>query len=133
MENGHGPAVQYGGSDHHHVTWSPSEKKIARQIFDRALTRELDAITQRAKKMAAGIEKPSDLWDLEAYLTKSRKAIDEKYDYRYSQLPGVFARLFQEGRIQEDDLRGLKEDKLRYVRFVAAYRSSDAKKADGNL
>jgi integrase len=30
------------------------------------------------------IQQPSDLWDLEHYLTERRREIDRKYDYRYS-------------------------------------------------
>ena len=39
--------------------------------------------------MADKIEQPTDLWDLEHYLTESRKKIDRKYDYRYSVLTEV--------------------------------------------
>ena len=48
---------------------------------------------QEAKQMANQIQQPSDLWDLEHYLTERRKEIDRKYDYRYSQLTQVFGRL----------------------------------------
>lgn len=78
---------------------------------------------QKAKKMAADIAKPSALWDLEDYLTKSRRAIDAKYEYRYSQLPLLFGRLFQAGRVREDDLGGLNEDKLQYVQLVRHLRT----------
>jgi hypothetical protein len=43
------------------------------------------------------------------------KNTGRKYDYRYSQLPLVFARLVQEGRISCEDLA---ENELGYVRFV---------------
>jgi hypothetical protein len=32
--------------------WSPSEKSLARRVFDGALQRELDAITQEVKQRA---------------------------------------------------------------------------------
>jgi hypothetical protein len=102
----------------HVVKWSPSENSIARKIFDGALKRELDEITQKVKEMAALINNPSELWNLEDYLTKSRKTIDDKYDYRYSVLPLLFARLVSEGRITREELHGLAEDKLGYVRFL---------------
>ena len=40
--------------------------------------------------MAGRIEQPSELWELERYLTQRRKDIDCLYDYRYSMLPVVF-------------------------------------------
>jgi hypothetical protein len=42
--------------------------------------------------MAGKIEQPAELWDLESYLTQSRKQIDRKYDYRYSVLSEFWAR-----------------------------------------
>ena len=78
---------------------------------------------REAKQKADQIKEPADLWDLEHYLTQRRKEIDRKYDYRYSQLDLVFARLLREKWIDEEDLRGLGEDKLRairsYVKFFA--------------
>jgi hypothetical protein len=66
--------------------------------------------------MAGKIEQPADLWNLESYLTESRKEIDRKYDYRYSVLVGVFGRLVREGLLSEEELRGLGEDKLEFIR-----------------
>ena len=102
-------------------TWSKSEKAIARTAFDAALGRELHEVIQEAKRMANGIQKSSDLWDLEHYLTERRKEIDRKYDYRYSQLTHVFGRLLYENRLTEEDLRGLREDKLKSIRSLAKF------------
>ena len=60
--------------------------------------------------MAGNIEQPTDLWDLEHYLTESHKRIDRTYDYRYSVLTDVFGRLIREGRLSEKELQGLGED-----------------------
>src|SRR5580692_10126771 len=95
--------------------WSRSEKAIARKAFDAALSRELHEVIQEAKRMASQIMQSSDLWDLEYYLTQRRKEIDRKYDYRYSQLTLVFGKLLQEGRLAEEELRGLAEDKLESI------------------
>jgi len=102
------------------LTWSQAEKAVARRAFDLALAREVDAVTREVKRMAANIEEMSALWELEGYLTKSRNEINRKYDYRYSVLPMVFGVLIREGRISEEDLRGLGEDKLDYIRRVAS-------------
>jgi len=106
--------------------WSRSEKALARIAFDAALKRELHEVIQEAKQMASQIQQPSDLWDLEHYLTQRRKEIDRKYDYRYSQLTHVFGRLLYEKRLREEELRGLREDKLKLIRSIANFLAEDA-------
>jgi hypothetical protein len=101
--------------------WSKTEKTIARKAFDAALGRELHEVIQEAKKMASQIQEPADLWDLEHYLTERRKEITRKYDYRYSQLTDVFGRLLYEKRLREEELRGLREDKLNPIRSFAQF------------
>jgi Photoprotection regulator fluorescence recovery protein len=107
-------------------TRSRSEKAIARTAFDAALGRELHEVIQEAKKMASQIQQSSDLWDLEHYLTQRRKEIDRKYDYRYSRLTQVFGRLLYEKRLREEELRGLREDKLKPIRSFAKFLAADA-------
>jgi hypothetical protein len=101
------------------LKWSGAEKVIARKAFEQALQQELEAIVRQAKKMAEKIEQPSDLWELERYLTERRKEIDRQYDYRYSVLIFVFAELIQKGRLREQDLQGLSEEKLRHIHHMA--------------
>ena len=101
--------------------WSRSEKTIARTAFDAALARELHEVIQEAKKMASKIQQSSDLWDLEHYLTERRREIDRVYDYRYSRLTHVFGKLLHEKRLREEELRGLREDKLNAIRSVAQF------------
>ena len=106
--------------------WSTSEKAIARRAFDAALKRELHEVMQEAKKMASQINEPDDLWDLEQYLTERRKDINRKYDPRGSRLKDVLGRLLYENRLGEDDLRGLREDKLKLIRSFAKFLTEDA-------
>ena len=113
--------LQNGDPKQHDLTWSRSEKTIARKAFDAALKRELHEVMQEAKHMASQIQQPSDLWDLEHYLTERRKEIDRKYNYRSSQLTHVFGKLLQECRLGEDELRGLREDKLNSIRSYAKF------------
>ena len=103
------------------LTWSRSERAAARKAFDAALGRELHEVIQEAKQMASQIRQSSDLWDLEYYLTQRRKEIDRKYDYRYSQLTDVFGRLLQENRLREEDLHGLREEKLKSIHSYADF------------
>ena len=106
--------------------WSRSEKIVARAAFDAALKRELQEVMQEAKQMANQINEPADLWDLEHYLTHRRKEIDRKYEYKYSQLTQVFGRLLHEQRLSEEELHGLREDKLNSIRSFARFLSEDA-------
>lgn len=106
--------------------WSKSEKAIARRAFDAALGRELVEVIRKAKQMANEIQQSSDLWDLERYLTERRKEIDRKYDYRYSQLAQVFGRLLHERRLKEEELRGLREDKMKLIHSFAEFLARDA-------
>ena len=69
--------------------------------------------------MASQIQQSSDLWDLEHYLTERRKEIDRKYDYRGSRLKDVLGRLLYENRLCEEDLRGLREEKMKSIHSFA--------------
>jgi hypothetical protein len=100
--------------------WSASEKAVAQKAFETALSRELKAVIAETKRLAARIEQPDDLWELERYLTAKRKEIDEIFDYRYSVLPLVLGLLIRRGRLGEQELHGLSEDKLARIRSAAA-------------
>ncbi len=98
------------------LKWSPAEKAIARKAFEAALTNELGETLREAKERVAKLSEISELWEMEDWLRARRRAMDEKYDYRYSVLPTVFARLMWEGRLKESDLSGLLEDKIDMIR-----------------
>jgi len=106
--------------------WSRSEKALVRKAFDAALGRELHEVIQEAKKMASQIQQSSDLWDLEHYLTERRKEINRKYDFRGSRLTDVLGRLLYENRLGEEDLRGLREEKMKSIRSFAQFLRDDA-------
>lgn len=99
-----------------YVPWTPAEKKAARRAFDEALGRHLSAIIAEAKRRMSNVVDPSDLWELETYLTESRKTIDRIYQYRYSDLLRVFSVLMRDGWLQEADLVGLQPDKIAEVK-----------------
>jgi hypothetical protein len=98
------------------VRWTDAEKKTARKAFDQALGRNLAAIIARAKRRMAEVVEPSDLWELEAYLTESRKSVDRAYQFRYSRLLTVFSILMRDGWLKEEDLLGLQADKIANIR-----------------
>jgi len=83
-------------------------------------------VIQEAKRMANEIQKSSDLCDLEHHLTQRRKEIDRKYDFRSSRLTDVLGRLLHENRLGEEDLRGLREEKMRSIRSFAQFLRDSA-------
>ena len=104
----------------HHLKWSAAEKKLAHRVFEAALTAELAEIMADFKARAAAATAPQDLWAIREHLERKQRAIDRKYDYRYSQLLFVFGQLLREGRIQEAQLAGLAEEKLGYIRCIVS-------------
>ncbi len=104
----------------HDLKWSTSEKKLARAVFDAALKRECASILCEFKMRASEARTTQDMWDIEDYLTRQRRDIDSKYDYRYSQILLVFGRLLREGRIEECELHGLSPEKLSQVQQIAS-------------
>ena len=106
--------------------WSKSEKAIARRVFDAALKRELQDVLEETKQKANQIKEPANVWELERYLTQRRKEIDRKYEFRASQLTRVFGTLLYEGRVTEEELRGLRENKLKAIRSCAKVLAVDA-------
>ena len=97
------------------MKWSSSEKKIARAAFDKAFRREMKELMKTVKKMASELKEPSDIWRLEEYLSERREDIDMKYDYRYSKLIIVFSKLAREKYLFEEDLKGLRENKIKKI------------------
>ena len=126
MTNRSSRAIQKEDPNQRDLKWSRSEKAIARKAFDAALKRELHELMQETKKMASQINKPDDLWDLEQYLTERRKDINRKYDPRGSRLKDVLGRLLYENRLGEDDLRGLREEKMKSIHSFAQFLRHDA-------
>ena len=103
----------------HDEKWTDREKKIARRVFESAVSEELNSTIADFKARAAAVSEPEDMWALEHYLRERRRDIDRKYDYRYSQLIWVFGQLLREGRIREEQLAGLSEEKLNDIRRSA--------------
>jgi transcriptional/translational regulatory protein YebC/TACO1 len=102
------------------LKWSESEKKLSRRVFEAALQAELADIIAKFKAKAAAVKTPDEMWAVQEFLAKNQREIEQKYDYRYSQLILVFAKLVREGRIAEEQLHGLSEEKLSYIRHIVS-------------
>ncbi|MGG6265822.1 hypothetical protein ACQ4M3_31160 [Leptolyngbya sp. AN03gr2] len=94
------------------IQWSKTEKEIARSAFDRAYEREIEALIQEVVDRASTVSNQQDIWQLHDFLSARRHEIDGKYDYRYSGLIFVFARLIKENRLSIEELKGLETDKV---------------------
>ncbi len=77
------------------------------------------------KVKAAAAATPSEMWAIEDYLRRRRREVDEIFDYRYSQLLLVFARLIREGHLDDARLSGLAEEKLEIIRYLLSRMRSD--------
>ena len=98
------------------ITWSKSEKKIAKHAYDKAYQRECDSIIQEIKNYE--LEKPEDIWSLREMLIDRSNEIDGIYDFRYSRLIIVFAVLLKRGFLDMHNLEGLQEEKLERIRVI---------------
>jgi hypothetical protein len=92
--------------------WSETEKTVAHKAFERAYEREIDALIKEVRSKASAIAQIKDMWSLHDFLSARRHDIDGKYDYTYSALIFVFARLIKEGWLDINELEGLSKDKL---------------------
>jgi hypothetical protein len=102
----------------HDIAWSGSEKKIARRAFDAALDGAVARIVAEFKAKAATVATDSEMWEMEDYLKRKHREVEELFDYRYSQLCFVFARLIYMGYLDEAQLVGLSAEKLELIRDV---------------
>lgn len=107
-----------------HIPWTPIEKKVARKAFDQAFERQCASIKAEAVNMIANAAAPSDIWRVHDYLSQRRRTVDALYDYRYSVLLNVFARLLSDGWLVEADLAGLAEDKIDRIKRGASFWST---------
>jgi hypothetical protein len=101
------------------IVWSQTEEKIAEEAFRRAYEREINALIQDVREQASALTELKDMWQLHDFLSARRHDIDGKYDYRYSVLIFVFARLVKEGWLHLHELEGLEKDKLTKVAALA--------------
>ena len=101
------------------MTWTQPERKAARKAFDQAFERQCASIKAEVEKMIANAAAPSDIWRVDDYLSEQRRTVDRVYDYRYSVLLNVFARLLRDGWLTEADLAGLHEDKIDRIKVGA--------------
>lgn len=107
--------------------WSGAEKSAARKAFDLVLDAELEAVMRETKARAARIVEIDDVWKLEHWMGKRRREIDDKFDYRYSVLPEVFAAMISKGQLRLEQLQGIAPEKLEVIEKLAHFYSTARK------
>ena len=105
----------------HDMNWSGSEKKVARRAYETAHDLAVARIVAEFKARACAVSTLSDMWEMESYLKRKGREVEELFDYRYSQLLFVFARLISMGYLDEGQLAGLSAEKLEIIRNVLAH------------
>ena len=104
------------------MSWSKTEKIIARRIFELARQRDYERLIKRINNKT--MNSPEDVWELRELLNKKVKEFDEKYDYRYSLLLEIFMRLISEDLLKIDDLSGLSDKKIETIKQVMKLRQN---------
>jgi len=92
--------------------WTLEEKKVAEEAFERAYTREIEALISEVRTKSGLINEVKDLWKLHDFLSARRHEIDGKYDYDYSSLLFTFAELVRDEWLHLDELRSLSKEKI---------------------
>lgn len=83
--------------------------------FDKAYEKEISDISKEVGCRIKKYKTPKELWELHNYISNKRKETDQKYDYRYSVLILVFARIMKDGYISKSDLRGISESEIQAI------------------
>lgn len=99
--------------------WSDVEQQIAKNAFQKAYQRETNALITQVREYASGITELDEVWRLHDFLSARRHDIDGKYDYDYSALLFLFARLVKEEWLKLEDLSGLDQSKLAKITALA--------------
>lgn len=98
------------------LKWSKTEKDIAKKAYNEAYEDECKVVVARVKDLLAHLPEPRAVWAIDDFLSQRRREMDRKYDYRYSVLLSVFARLIREGWLSLEKLEGLGEDKIQEIK-----------------
>lgn len=96
--------------------------RVSARRFDatsRLFRRDIEAMLRDSNDQA-------EIWVIRDFLNGKARELDQKYDFRYSVLVGVFARLMAEGWLTLEDLAGLDLAKRELIRErSAAWRRAD--------
>lgn len=100
-------------------SWSPTEETLARELFGRALRREVEALIVRLRLDAADLQDQDDIWRLHDFLSIQRHAIEGRSQFQLIGLLFVFADFLRQGLVEAEELEGLSADKQAKIKAMA--------------
>ncbi len=95
------------------TTWTKSQKKVAKELYNLAREREYAGLIEQIQSTEITIA--DDVWRLREMLNRKAREMDEKYIYRYSRIILLFARLVNEGYLHIEELKKLGDEKYRRI------------------
>jgi|APDOM4702015248_1054824.scaffolds.fasta_scaffold319113_2 hypothetical protein len=99
--------------------WTQEEQKVAETAFKTAYEREVAALLQEVRTRADSVTALDEAWSLHDFLSARRFEIDGKYDFNYSELLFVFARLVKDGWLSIQELESLEPTKISKISALA--------------
>jgi hypothetical protein len=79
----------------------------------------MTALLEAVRERSSSIVELEDIWHLNDLLNAKRHELDGKYEYEYSALIFVFAKLVKEGWLTIDELEGLESEKRAKISALA--------------
>lgn len=103
------------------LVWTPQEQAIAREAFERAQGRAVNALINKVQGHASGLGSVDALWQLHDFLSTQRHDMEGRFDFRLEGLLFVFASFVKDGLLAVDELEGLEGEKLAKIRAMALF------------
>lgn len=99
--------------------WTVEEQSLAREVFNRAMARHVQALIADLQRRSATLGSAEDIWALHDFLSIRRHEIEGRFDLRLSGLLFVFADLVRDGLVSLEELEGLAADKRAKISAMA--------------
>ncbi len=101
--------------------WTTEEQDLARTVFDRAHSREVDVLIERLRSQASALACAEQIWELHDFLSIQRHAIEGRLEFRLDGLLFVLAGFVKDGLISLEELEGLSSDKRAKISAMARF------------
>jgi hypothetical protein len=99
--------------------WTAEEQALARQVFDLALRRQVEALIESLRLQAAALGGPEDVWQFHDFLSIQRQTIEGRMEFRIDGLLFAFAGFVKDGLTSLEELEGLSADKQAKIRAMS--------------
>ncbi|TLD69029.1 hypothetical protein FEM03_19360 [Phragmitibacter flavus] len=95
------------------IPWSPAEKKAARIIFDRALSKATEEFLDRHRSHK--IATLDQLWAYELKIRAWRRDLQTIFQYSYNCLEITFATCLRRGWLRKEDLENFRPERVEQI------------------